>query len=678
MTELVKPVFLAAYAGFGIHLSLAAARVRIPVPALLRGVIVTIFFVCTGVTLLRFFQGGYTFGLCVLCATVLIALKERELRSTKALIAVIAVVTASASLAWWLDLSRHQHSWWRPVVFALVFWAVCDGLSRRERQSGGRCLKSTLTFGTIFAAAGLLLLTDRTPYTPGREALAFLAHHHGAYIGSALHVLAGLVPFYDVPLQYGLGPTMAIAATCRLSNCLAGVDFLAAGSTLLMGLAILGMALQGSGSRWSAWRIAAVATVFAAVFLWPGFPEMGTIPTAVPSAGGMRFLPVTLVAFFLFFERPRVAMAVFVPAVLWSPESAFMTIAVFGVYETVCQGFAKAALKTFGLAIGSYAAMVLIHRLIYGVWVQPDVMFEYVLHVPGPLPIDPFTSVLLLSATFALAAWLLHRQQRDTAAFRRDVVAGALLFAAASYYLGRSHPNNICNLMPFMTLVALRGIRASAAPPVNGTVAAFTAAGLATATAAIVFSAWTYVPFGRFFLPAAGPIAAAAETLDPKMNEIRRRIANPQHLGIADFGPSLTRHPDETVVWTPMDPASLWAYVPAERRKLYIRRAAQRLRRSGWIVVEGDGAEILDEFKTAYVLADQTTYEYGSAEAPERFTVARLVPSVPAEITSGSPSRSPLRLPAQGADLAVVGVGFRVTPVPQAAAKSLRGPPRSR
>ncbi len=64
--------------------------------------------------------------------------------------------------------------------------------------------------------------------------------------------------------------------------------------------------------------------------------------------------------------------------------------------------------------------MVLIHRLIYGVWVQPDVMFEYVLDVPGPLPIDPFTSVLLLSA-----------------AFRRDLVAGVLLFAAASYSAAR-------------------------------------------------------------------------------------------------------------------------------------------------------------------------------------------------------------------------------------------------
>ena len=252
------------------------------------------------------------------------------------------------------------------------------------------------------------------------------------------------------------------------------------------------------------------------------------------------------------------------------------------------------------IVAGSFTALLLVHHLIYGVWMQPDVVIEYILHVPGPLPIDPLSDFLFLAAAMALAGWTVLREQGD----RRALIVATLLFAASSYYLGRSHPNNICNLMPFVVLVALR---ARPSPLVR--------LGIATSIAAITLSYWTYVPFG---IDRADPVEVRIAKLDPGMNEIRSHIANPDRLGIADIGQSLNRHPDESLVWTPMDPYSLWSFVPSERRRLYIRRSAQRLRRSGWVILQGDAAKLLSEFEAGYNVAELSrTGEY---------TVAKLIP----------------------------------------------------
>ena len=64
---------------------------------------------------------------------------------------------------------------------------------------------------------------------------------------------------------------------------------------------------------------------------------------------------VTLVAFLLFFERSRLAALALVPAVLWSPEIAVMSLAVYGVHETARIGFFRAALRALGITLGAFA-----------------------------------------------------------------------------------------------------------------------------------------------------------------------------------------------------------------------------------------------------------------------------------------------------------------------------------
>jgi hypothetical protein len=104
---------------------------------------------------------------------------------------------------------------------------------------------------------------------------------------------------------------------------------------------------------------------------------------------------------------------------------------------------------------------------------------------------EPLSDIVFLIAALSLAGWIVYKRPADPAEFSRDLVASSLLFAAVSYYLGRSHPNNICNLMPFVALVGMRALKR---PAVRGQ----TIVGLATATAAITLSPWNHPPFERW------------------------------------------------------------------------------------------------------------------------------------------------------------------------------------
>jgi hypothetical protein len=505
-----------------------------------------------------------------------------------------AALILTLSLVWWPIESP-------PLVvapFAAVLAALYLGLSK----TGNGTHSAQRIIMAVFFLAGLLLTLNLAPYQDA-TALLPLMHHWGAFIGPALHVKAGLVPFYDVPLQYGLGPALAIAATCGKTQCWPGAQIIFLTMTNVMAMLLLAMALTTQRERSWVWLSAVAVTMFCAIYLWPGFPAFGSILMATPSVSGIRFLPVILVAFLLFFNHPRLAAAALVPAMAWSVESAVMSAIVFGLAQTARSGFLKAALQTAGIGIATLVGLVLLHRLVFGVWIDPRAYVEYLIHVPGPLPVDPFSNVLLLVATLLLGLWLILAKPFQPETTQQNIVVTALLFAAATYFLGRSHPNNICNLMPFLSLVAVRALdRSDAAPSVLGKAAAF---GLAASVAALVMSPWKTSPFDPRYVLDINAIKKSSSTLQPDVETIRRQIPNPNGLGIADFGPAYVRHPSETLVWTPLDPSSLWSFVPSERRQLYIRRSAAKLRRAGWAIIAPNQLFLLDDLRTSYLVSHE-------------------------------------------------------------------------
>ncbi len=619
----IKPVVLLIYAAVGIFLlcSAAGVKVRWMIPPVLP---VRVVAGCAAVVIWVWFAlHGYPFIVATALGLAVFAASDRAWRSRELLFGGAAVIVLAVSLAWWQGAGLQPRAWWHPVAFAAVLWCVEAGLLRAEGP--GRSGWTVVLF-LLFAVAAFALLANMAQFEPGSTALALLVHHQGAYVGPALDIRAGLVPFYDIPLQYGLGPTLTIAAVCGVTNYWNAMEWLIVVTSLLMGLLILRMALATRSPRGPAWRTTVTLVVFAGVFLWPGFSFLGSLQAGSPSVSGLRFLLVTLVAFLLFFDHTTLAAIALATAVLWSPETAVMSVAVFGLHETARTGFVKAAGKSALIAGGSMAGFVLVHHMVYGVWAEPAVMAEYILHVPGPLPIDLTGNFLFLAAALGLAAWNVFRPPVDPLAFRRDLVAAGLLFSATSYYLGRSHPNNICNLMPFIVLVLLRTLDGKA-PLTMPHLPRLATAGLAAATAAIMLSPWDYPPFKHGFSTDAARLRQAAPHLDTDMIAVRSHIDNSNHLGIADLG-HWNRNANETTLWTPLDPSCLWAFLPHDRRQLYIKRSAARLRMAGWVILGKEQWDWLDDFRVAYRVTDQRSYRFESAMShqPVTYMVAHLVP----------------------------------------------------
>ncbi len=628
-----KLLALVAYFGFGVFLVLSAVGRRLPHISIPRPLILLVVGVPIALLWARFTVRGPLFLAAVAVGTAIFAYRDRAWKSPQLVVCAAAVTSLSVSLAWWLAEEPNPNVLARLAAFALIAAGLQAAFSSLNERPVSRPVTRYLTL--VFLIAGLLLLVNLAAYQTGGPLYTFV-HHQGAYIGPALHIRAGLVPFYDIPLQYGLGPALAVAGACQLGGCWSGMQFLTVAANLAMGLLILRLALSSSTARGLRWTIAATFVMFAAVFFWAAIPDLGNLPAATPSTGGMRFLPAVLVAFLLFFERPGLAAVALAPAILWSPESACMSVAVFGINETARLGLLRAAARTIGIGAGAFLGMAIVHRLIYGVWIQPDVIAEYVLHVPGQLPIEWRSDVLFLIAAFGLAAWNVCRPHAEASSLRRDLAAAALLFSTTSYYFGRSHPNNVCNLMPFVALVVFRTFDGQSSlrfPALNR----LAVIGLSTAVAASALSLWKIVPFGDGFKINPNDLLAAAANEDPAMPAIRKRILNPDHLGIADFGWTFNRNPAETIVWTPLDPLCLWASVPSARRKLYIRRSAARLRRPGWVIL-GEAAErdllnvqrdLLDDFQVAYRITEVSTYQVKSpipGGKPLTYVVAHLIP----------------------------------------------------
>ena len=288
LQALVKPTVVLVYTLFGVLLLLAATGRRMRIPIHLPAIKVLVG-CAAGLIWIWFAIHGPVYIFSVSLAIVVFAVQGGAWRSRGLLFGGAAVVILSSSLAWWITDGPRPTGWWQPLAFAAAVWGIQAGFLQSPKRPNRNWLP--LAF-FLFAAAGFALMANVTQYETGSLSLALLVHHQGAYIGPALHIKAGLVPFYDIPLQYGLGPTLSIAAVCGATNCWSGMAFLMITSTLIMGLLILRMALATGVPRGNVWRATTTTlVVFAGVFLWPGFRLFGkhSAEAPAPSVGGLRF-----------------------------------------------------------------------------------------------------------------------------------------------------------------------------------------------------------------------------------------------------------------------------------------------------------------------------------------------------------------------------------------------------
>lgn len=525
-----------------------------------------------------------------------------------ALLASLLALCVSLALPWWrrdsgvLDASAYEFAAFALIVAAFV-WLFT---AKRPARQGG----SPVVWAVIYACLAAFL-TFSTGIFDDRYGFRMMWHHWGAYVGPAELLLSGAAVFHDFPVQYGLGPTAVIAGLCG-KDCWHATHFVAGFATLAYSVLIAVLALALARKRWPD-RFAVLALCLATCFLWTGFPRHLVSPMMTPSVSGLRFLPATLLLTYLFFageiEHSRkkllAAHALWALGVLWSPESAFYVTFLWWPYylfvrrapgglSSRAQGLVKAGT---GLVVGTVAFLAVldgVYRLIYGEWPTLYAILAYAIDPPGPLPINWHGAIwyFLLAMSVGLGALVYSwRKTGDTVAFRRGFLVQLLCYAAFSYFLGRSHDNNLLNILPMLMLVLLSAMAAVESRIVSRTAVAL-AAVLLGWLPVFGWQAWQQnVTSGRVFTFDS----RIEQRFDPRWweaglpGDARQAITYIyQHYGepvtLLDSSYDLVRSapPDP---WSALNGPEDFDYIPSARRREFLSRTAASLKRVGWVVV---------------------------------------------------------------------------------------------
>ena len=566
---------------------------------------------------------SWTIMITLATVSVVTAWNKKRVDYLKAL-AILSGLAIACSLPWWrhgteeaLNISGNE-----LCVFAGISILTLHIFSINVNKSSifYRNQKIIWKIYAIFVALMSIVLSFATSNITNNELAIFTTWHHwGAYIQSSKLLLSGLKIFYDFPAQYGLGPTGLIALTCEFS-CWQGTYFLT-GLFHLGFFAILSMLALDYKVEHLTQRMLILLLCFFTTFFWIGAPFSIMSSLVYPSVGGLRFLPVLGLTFLLVQlnkkGNPQRALILghiaWVGAVLWSVESAFYATFVWWPYylflntthqydQTNLLGkILKSSLVLLGWLTLLLSSIVLVYWSIYRVLPDINIFFAYAISPPGPLPIDWHGSIWFYICVMCLgtiANWKVYQESGNTPKFRRSFIFLLLSFATFSYFLGRSHDNNILNLLPFQLLVLLEVRRSEISWPYRQ---------FATVMLTCLLSLGTVFEWGSFipnikkleFSPSSFLQKFSYENIDTFKNlSESKSIGNPQDVLNAI---SLVRdHYDEpyTVVneqlllasiegdevWNTMHNWANYYFFYNDRRRELLSRGASNLNRTGWII----------------------------------------------------------------------------------------------
>lgn len=566
----------------------------------------------------------------------------------RALAGSLAAALLFAAAIWWFGenpIPASQHWLAASACLALALLARrCrfELLADHRSSLGTRALAIPAALFVIGLGAGLL-----TGATNAQGPATMAWHHWGAYVSPAMSLLGGGVPFRDFPVQYGMGPTLMIAGACGIGNCWNGLYAMTLVANALY-LAACGWSvtvLTRNMDRASRWL--ALAALTCTVLLWCGFPVRWGSPLMTPSVGGMRFLPLALLTALVLTAEARDARlisrglalgghAIWLVSLAWSSEAAFFASLVWWPWLALRQADAadtprgkwRALLRggLIGLAavLAGYAALAMLFRAVFGDWVSLNDFLLYFRYPPGRMP------VFLLGAIWFALGVLLHAftalAHTSVGSARRSLYACLLAaLAVGSYYLSRSHDNNLLNLLPFLVVLMVASHCALPGRFSAGFVRA-ALAGIVALTSAISFHPWGLLPGSPGVMGLQLGPGALTSRFMPVVGQKAQLVTDDSARALAD----LRQHTSEAVllfdeqrVMPTTDPARTWTGVnnaanftplPDDVVRDYIRRGALSYRRPGWIVAaDSKAAYWLGLFAAAYDVTEQKRYGTSSA-----------------------------------------------------------------
>ncbi len=539
-------------------------------------------------------------------------------------------------------------TWWAPDMQLGVVRAVAFVLAGtlaaalpRLKVRGSAVVAALLTLSLLSLAAVLF-----TGSTAGPIGFWAQWHHWSVYVAPAESMLAGAIPFRDFPVQYGVGPMLLVAGLCR-GECWTGTYWAVAASNLLYVAAMTGCvgALTRPAPRGLA--VLALAAMGCAILLWTGYPPDYVGPTVIPSVLGLRFLPLAALLFCIVateyggLRLNAAGHALWLLGVAWSPEAAFFATAVWWPYVGLRHAQTVGASRTLAIAVAAgrgaaigFAALAigigvltLVFRLGFGVWPLLQGFTTYIRNPPGILPVNPQGPIWLVLGGVAVGALSLLRA--DARGLRTGFACVTGLLAAGSYFLGRSHDNNILNLLPFVVLAMTMALRIGL-PAMPAGFARMVLAGMVAWPMTFGVQSWrTAWQAGE--AASIGParfIERIRLTTPDAWTLLDAALAGTPHAPSADAGAALrwlreAHQPAPLWVsagrllpydvpgaaWTGMSDLGLFGLLPHAVVEHFIRHGAQALGRSGWILVDrADPEPWLALFAKAYDVTEERVF----------------------------------------------------------------------
>ena len=392
-------------------------------------------------------------------------------------------ITASycvcATLLWWLrDSASPILSWLSCSVISILLILATNNVVIPTKF----LLKKKWYFDIFlisavpYVAAAALFSYSTGIYNEGN--IAFTAWHHwGAYVGPAQAMRAGAILFKDIPAQYGFGPTVSTFAACA-RNCWEGIYFIAASAVFIYGLLIAFLSRKIVGENVApGTQILLVVGAFASAYLWSSYPPLTAIATFTPSVSGLRFLPPMLLVAYIalanFEKRPRgsrfAAHCLWILNLAWAPETAFYGSFIWcpiylwlnclgGKRKPVWQIFIASTLKLLTILLGVVIAGLFAFWLMYRTLPSVVGYFAYMMHPPGDMAVNYSGAILFLLTSLTIgscAAYIALKENERSKPARQVLVLLLASYACSSYFLGRSHDNNILNILPFIFLLLI-------------------------------------------------------------------------------------------------------------------------------------------------------------------------------------------------------------------------------
>lgn len=391
------------------------------------------------------------------------------------------------------------------------------------------------------------------------------------------------------------------------------------------------MAFALTPNRWPK-RLITLSLCLATCFFWTAYPPLTGSPLEVPSVSGLRFLPVIFLVTYLFFvsqiecskTKSLVAHLLWMLGALWSPESAFYVTCVWWPYYIFiyrAQGnislrikaLIKSTTRLLLIAISLIVIFNSLFHIIYGKSPTLYAFLAYALNPPGTMSINPQGGIcyfLLVTSIGAISLFRLWRKSGDSFGFRSGFLILLLCYSVFSYYLGRSHDNNLLNISPFILLILLHAISITDKKFLHriGVICLMVLIGWLPA---FNWEAWhnnlskrklfSFNPtLLRDYLP-KNPLRVFQDYNDEARTTIKfiQHYKEPFTVLNSTFSWMASMHP---MVWSAIHGPANYAFIPAKHRREFLLATEKTLHRSGWLIVEKNSpSEIfLKDFDFAY------------------------------------------------------------------------------